>query len=219
MEEEGSPVVASAPATSRSMAELGIEPFRPSCHTHRHIPAKAVLAAVPGGPVEPQEFCATCTERSGKLEGLRLWQHACSCCFSASFPHGLPLLDPEVPETGKPVPKATAVARYNVSGIEPPPPGKALRIDLGETPVALFNVDGALYAIDAVCPHAGGPLDEGELEGGKVTCPWHGSVFDVKTGAVETPPAERGVTAYEVTREAGGLVFRPRSDPPDGMVS
>ena len=45
--------------------------------------------------------------------------------------------------------------------------------------IALFNVDGTFYALDGVCPHQGGPLGQGTLEGCIVTCPWHGWQFDV----------------------------------------
>lgn len=48
--------------------------------------------------------------------------------------------------------------------------------------IALFNVGGAVCAINHVCPHQGGPLAEGGLEGKVVTCPWHGWQFDVTTG-------------------------------------
>ncbi len=48
--------------------------------------------------------------------------------------------------------------------------------------IALFNIDGTFYALDGVCPHQGGPLGRGELEGCIVTCPWHGWQFDVRTG-------------------------------------
>lgn len=48
--------------------------------------------------------------------------------------------------------------------------------------VALFHVDGEFFALDGVCPHAGGPLGEGTLCGTVVTCPWHGWQFDVSTG-------------------------------------
>jgi nitrite reductase/ring-hydroxylating ferredoxin subunit len=48
--------------------------------------------------------------------------------------------------------------------------------------IALFHVDGRFYALDGICPHAGGPLGEGTLCGGIVTCPWHGWQFDVTTG-------------------------------------
>jgi nitrite reductase (NADH) small subunit len=48
--------------------------------------------------------------------------------------------------------------------------------------VALFNVAGVFYALDGICPHAGGPLGEGTLRGTTVTCPWHGWQFNVSTG-------------------------------------
>ncbi len=117
-------------------------------------------------------------------------------------------------------PKGAAAGRFTVVGVPPPAPGNAVRTQLGDTPVAVFNVEGTLFAIDATCPHAGGPLDEGEVEGGKVTCPWHGSVFDLRTGAVETPPARKGVTAYSVRREGNALVFEPQPHPgADGQPS
>jgi nitrite reductase/ring-hydroxylating ferredoxin subunit len=64
--------------------------------------------------------------------------------------------------------------------------------------IALFNVAGAFYAIDNTCTHRGGPLGEGELVGGVVTCPWHGAHFNVKTGEVLAPPARQGVRSYPV---------------------
>lgn len=48
--------------------------------------------------------------------------------------------------------------------------------------VLLTNIGGTYYAIDNKCPHMGGSLFDGNLEGDTITCPWHGSVFDVKTG-------------------------------------
>jgi nitrite reductase (NADH) small subunit len=62
------------------------------------------------------------------------------------------------------------------------PPGTAREIVVGERVVALFNIEGTLYALDGVCPHQGGPLAEGEVTGCVVTCPWHGWQFDVRTG-------------------------------------
>ena len=47
---------------------------------------------------------------------------------------------------------------------------------------AVFNVDGAFQVLDGICPHAGGPLGKGTLNGSVVTCPWHGWQFDVATG-------------------------------------
>ena len=54
--------------------------------------------------------------------------------------------------------------------------------------LALFNVDGDFFAVDNSCPHRGGPLGEGYLQGRVVTCPWHGWQFDVTTGASPLNP-------------------------------
>lgn len=62
------------------------------------------------------------------------------------------------------------------------PPGSSKEVMAGDQVVAVFNLDGKLYAMDGVCPHAGGPLAEGEITGSTVTCPWHGWQFDVTTG-------------------------------------
>ena len=69
----------------------------------------------------------------------------------------------------------------------------------GGRSLALSNVDGALYAIDNICTHDGGPLGEGRLRNGRVICPRHGAAFDARTGKVLTLPAVRGVRAYPVT--------------------
>ena len=71
------------------------------------------------------------------------------------------------------------------------PPGEARIVRVKESEVALFNVNGNFYAIDNVCPHRGGPLAEGALDGCIVTCPWHGWQFDVTTGALAMNPAEK----------------------------
>jgi nitrite reductase/ring-hydroxylating ferredoxin subunit len=63
------------------------------------------------------------------------------------------------------------------------PPGSALEVEHSGRIYALFNIDGEVLAIDGLCPHQGGPLADGPLEGTLVTCPWHGWQFDVRTGA------------------------------------
>ncbi len=61
-------------------------------------------------------------------------------------------------------------------------PGQGKLVQVEGRDVALFNVAGTYQAMDAVCPHEGGPLNEGELEGSTIVCPWHGYDFDVGTG-------------------------------------
>lgn len=62
------------------------------------------------------------------------------------------------------------------------PPGAGREAVAGDLIVALFNVDGQFFALDGVCPHQGGPLGKGDLQGCIVTCPWHGWQFDVRNG-------------------------------------
>lgn len=62
------------------------------------------------------------------------------------------------------------------------PPGTTLEVIAAERVVALANVEGEIRALDGVCPHQGGPLGEGQLDGPILTCPWHGWQFDARTG-------------------------------------
>ena len=66
---------------------------------------------------------------------------------------------------------------------EAPAAGQAKEVDAQGVAVCLANVDGALAAVDNVCPHRAGPLAEGWIEEGKIVCPWHAWGFDLKTGA------------------------------------
>ena len=69
-----------------------------------------------------------------------------------------------------------------IAAVEECPPGTCIeRVAAGRV-VALFSVDNDFYALDGVCPHQGGPLGKGVLNGCVVTCPWHGWQFDVRDG-------------------------------------
>lgn len=73
-------------------------------------------------------------------------------------------------------------------------------------PLAVYQVAGAAYAIAGRCPHAGAALSGGEVEAGVVTCPRHGSRFDVRTGERVRGPADCGVASHRLVQE-GGQVF------------
>jgi 3-phenylpropionate/trans-cinnamate dioxygenase ferredoxin subunit len=64
------------------------------------------------------------------------------------------------------------------------------KVSLGDRAVLIANVKGTYYAVDNLCTHYAGDLSEGILEGNVVTCPNHGSKFDVTTGKVVSPPAK-----------------------------
>lgn len=75
-------------------------------------------------------------------------------------------------------------------------PGSGKVASAGGKAIAVFNIGGVFYAIDNTCTHRGGPLGEGQVQGNVVTCPWHGSQFDVITGQLVKGPATRPVSAY-----------------------
>ncbi len=77
------------------------------------------------------------------------------------------------------------------------PAGEGRCFEVKDQQVAIFNVDGTFYALENVCPHQGGPLGEGELDGKTVTCPWHAGDFDVTTGENSEDPDEKQET-FEV---------------------
>jgi len=62
------------------------------------------------------------------------------------------------------------------------PPGSLLEVTLGDTAVAVCNYGGEFHAVDATCPHRGGPLAQGALHGNMLVCPWHAWEFDCVTG-------------------------------------
>ncbi len=90
------------------------------------------------------------------------------------------------------------MAFTKVATVEEVPAGTAKQLQVGGRKLALFNVEGAYYAIDDTCPHRGASLSEGDARGPEVECPWHGARFNLMTGANLCPPARSGVTAYKV---------------------
>jgi len=69
------------------------------------------------------------------------------------------------------------------------PVGTGKVVEAGGKSIAVFNCEGAFYAIDNACKHRGGPLGEGSLSGTSVTCPWHGWEYDVASGACQMDPS------------------------------
>jgi nitrite reductase (NADH) small subunit len=79
------------------------------------------------------------------------------------------------------------MANYvKVASVSQVAPGSGIVAKVNDKEVAVFNVDGAFYAIDNICKHRGGPLGEGELDGDTVTCPWHAWQYNVKSGVCLT---------------------------------
>jgi len=85
------------------------------------------------------------------------------------------------------------------------PSGTCRELVVAERIVALFCVGGEFFALDGVCPHQGGPLGQGDLDGCVVTCPWHGWQFDVRTGQHQVHP--NLVQPRLAVRIDGGTVY------------
>ena len=86
----------------------------------------------------------------------------------------------------------------SVAKVSETPAGTISVHQVGDLRIALCNVNGRFYAIDDVCTHDGGPLDQGELQGQLVECPRHGAKFDVTDGRAVVLPAVRPVKTYPV---------------------
>lgn len=86
------------------------------------------------------------------------------------------------------------------------------RVVVAGTPVIVMRMGQEYYAISSTCTHAGGPLDEGTLEGDVVTCPWHGSRFSMRTGRALTGPATIAEPRYDVRVRDGQIELKRRGD-------
>lgn len=89
-----------------------------------------------------------------------------------------------------------------VADVQEIPPGTSRVLHIRGREIALFNADGAFYAVKNSCPHRGFALDRGTVEGAIVTCPGHAWQFDLRTGdSVDHPPA--GIRCYRVEVRSG----------------
>jgi 3-phenylpropionate/trans-cinnamate dioxygenase ferredoxin subunit len=84
--------------------------------------------------------------------------------------------------------------------------GEALRVDAVHPPIAIFHTDsGEVFAVDDTCTHQDASLSDGWLEGREIECPLHASKFDLRTGAVDAPPAKNSIRTHVVTITDGDI--------------
>jgi 3-phenylpropionate/trans-cinnamate dioxygenase ferredoxin component len=88
------------------------------------------------------------------------------------------------------------------------PPGTVREVNLGDDDIAIYNVEGEIFATTNVCTHDEAYLSDGELFGHVVECPLHGARFDVRTGKVLSLPAVYPLKTYEVRVEDGKVQVR-----------
>jgi len=93
-----------------------------------------------------------------------------------------------------------------VARLDEVPAGRPTRVDVNGTPVVLARVGEAVYACGDTCAHSGGPLSQGKLTGVRLACPFHGWMYDVRTGECVLPGRGARVPTYHV-RIADGDVW------------
>ena len=98
-----------------------------------------------------------------------------------------------------------------VARVDRLPPGSGAPFTVADKDVALFNVDGTICAIADTCPHAGGSLGLGKLNGRIVTCPVHGMKFDVTNGCF-AGTSDYAVASFPARVVDGKIVVAFRSD-------
>ncbi|HEV8420948.1 MAG TPA: Rieske 2Fe-2S domain-containing protein [Actinomycetota bacterium] len=89
--------------------------------------------------------------------------------------------------------------------------GKPRRVPVGAAQIMLYREAGRTYALSNRCSHRGGPLHKGEVRDGRVTCPWHLSVFSMEDGSVIRGPAAAPQPTYEVREREGKIEIRQRA--------
>lgn len=87
--------------------------------------------------------------------------------------------------------------------------GETLRVQVDDVIATVGRVDGKLCAFQEFCTHRYGPLSEGRLDNGKVTCPWHGSQFEACSGKVTKGPAKEDLRTFSVESRDGKIWFVP----------
>lgn len=101
----------------------------------------------------------------------------------------------------------------DVLGLDELVEGRGRTVMLAGERVALFRYDGLIAALSNVCQHQNGPLGEGRIRDGCVTCPWHGYQYDPATGAAPAPFVER-VPTFNVRIAGGRILVHPQPNPP-----
>jgi nitrite reductase/ring-hydroxylating ferredoxin subunit len=94
--------------------------------------------------------------------------------------------------------------------------GETLRVEIGDTVMAIARLEGKFYAFQEFCTHRFGPLSEGSFENGQVICPWHGSCFDLRTGKAIDGPAKVDIKVFPTEERDGKICVQVSSLPPQG---
>jgi len=94
-----------------------------------------------------------------------------------------------------------------VASVSDVPSDEALQVEVDGEKVALVNCEGTVCAISDICTHEHAFLSEGFVEGNTIECPLHGSVFDLRTGVVQSLPATDDAKTYDVKVEGDDVLL------------
>jgi nitrite reductase (NADH) small subunit len=98
-----------------------------------------------------------------------------------------------------------------VAAVSEVPPGTAIMVPVGDFDIAIFNVGGQYFAVDDVCPHAGGSLQEGYVSDGTVTCPLHGWCFNLQDGSMTN--GRKKISTFDLVVEGNDISVSRRPRP------
>ena len=87
-------------------------------------------------------------------------------------------------------------------------PDEPIKVQVGDEEIALYNVNGAIYATSNICTHAFASMVDGYQEGEEIECPLHDGRFNVKTGAPLCPPVSEPLRTFEVKIERGKVLVK-----------
>ena len=100
------------------------------------------------------------------------------------------------------------MARWRqVARVSDVPEGRGIALEVEGRRLALFNIDGEFFAIEATCAQHSAPLEKGVIHGERLHCPWHGVAFDVKRGICSAFPAEMSAATYEVKVDGADILL------------
>jgi len=112
--------------------------------------------------------------------------------------------------------RVSAVASRGVKGmirfrkvarVDDVPEGRGVAFEIEGKRIALFNIEGQFFAVEATCSQHGAPLNKGVIYEGTLCCPWHGVAFDVARGVCMAFPTERSAARYDVKVEEGDILL------------
>jgi len=166
---------------------------------------------------EPADFLDLVMElREAKTSLYTLRDTPIFTCIAMSLPETLDTLDGTANVTNRGFqPSMNGVGWTPVASLDELADAGAKVVYAGGEQIALFNSGGEVYAVANRCSHANGSLAEGAVEATTVTCPYHGSQFDLRTGQPLCGPASRPIARFEVRIEAGQVYLAPATEVPE----